>query len=254
MTRRGVWRVRRAAAGSLALVLLGPAQARAPEGVVLPAQARVGIVNLLDAEVTHFHAARQVQDSFLKTVPVRWAVDVMLAQAAGPALEQQRLSAVPVANAPALRRLREECLVNANPDKGLSKACAAGFAAAAAAEHVDALLILGPAGNDGSHGPRRKELPDYMRGWCAVTGLATAPASALLNLTELLVVVATPKGAVLAAHEWGGAAAGAWAGFAPGADLRALTAGELDPLQPLFGDLLKQQTGAALARVAVAPR
>lgn len=250
MTRGGVLRVWVGPAGWLALGLLATAQARAPERVALPAGARVGIVNLLDAEVTHFHAARQVQDSFLKTVPVGWAVDVMLNQAAAPGLEQQHLAAVPVASAPALRRLREDCLVNANPDKGLSKACAAGFAAFAAAEHLDALLILGPAPNDGGHGARRKDLPDYMRGWCAVTGLAAAPATALLNLTELLVVAVTPRGAVLVARQWGGAAAAPWAGFATNADLHALDARALDPLQPLFGDLLKQQAAAALAQLA----
>ena len=93
-----------------------------------------------------------------------------------------------------------------------------------------------------------------MRGWCAVTGLASAPGTALLSLTELLVVAVTPQGAALAAHQWGGADTGAWGGFAPGADLRALTEGDLDPLQPLFGEQLKRQVAAALARLAVAPR
>jgi len=41
----------------------------------------VGVVNLLDAEVTHFHAASQLQDSFLKTHAVSWSVDAMLGEA-----------------------------------------------------------------------------------------------------------------------------------------------------------------------------
>ena len=37
--------------------------------------------NLLDAEVTHYHAAPRVQDSFLKTQPVPWSVSAMLLEA-----------------------------------------------------------------------------------------------------------------------------------------------------------------------------
>ena len=43
--------------------------------------ARVGLITVLDAEVTHFHAAAQVMASSLKTQPVPWRVDLILGQA-----------------------------------------------------------------------------------------------------------------------------------------------------------------------------
>ncbi|MBV9619459.1 MAG: hypothetical protein JO341_00400 [Gammaproteobacteria bacterium] len=251
---RSVWRAVRGLTW-FALAALGVAAGRAPEPVALGAGARVGIISLLDAEVTHVHAARQVQDSFLKTYRVGWAVSVMLTQAASPLLEQRHLAAVPLEADAALRRLRASCLVAANPAKALPKECALGFAQFMSAQHLDALLILGPAPNDGAHGPRRKDLPEYLRGWCAVTGASAGPAAALLNLTELLLVAVGPPGAVVVGHQWGGAGEAAqWGGFAPGTDLHALGERQLDPLQPRFAEMLRQQAGAVLAQLPLNQR
>ena len=57
---------------------------------------------------------------------------------------------------------------------------------------------------------RRKDLPEYLRGWCVLTdGRMPGSAPTLLNLTEMLLIAATPKGAVLAQaavgrgeHQW----------------------------------------------------
>ena len=48
------------------------AAAAPPAGAQVGAGERIGIVNVLDAEITHFHAARRVQDSYLKTYAVNW--------------------------------------------------------------------------------------------------------------------------------------------------------------------------------------
>src|SRR5580698_6475232 len=93
--------------GSLALgallALLGGvpsarcAAAAAPAGAQVRAGERIGIVNVLDAEVTHFHAARRVQDSYLKTYAVTWPVSAMLGEAVRERLGQLQLAGVPVA-------------------------------------------------------------------------------------------------------------------------------------------------------------
>src|SRR5271169_5087544 len=144
-----------------------PAASR-PAQLLLPAGARVGVVNLLDAEVTHFHTARRVQDSFLKTYAVNWSVGAMLAEAVRERLAQLGFVSVPVAAGEALKRAREECFLNANLAKPLAKGCAAPYAQLATAEHLDGLIVLGPGLNDSTHAQatRRKDLPEYLRGWC----------------------------------------------------------------------------------------
>src|SRR6516162_5098361 len=86
--------------------------ARPPPALALPAGARVGVVNLLDPEVTHFHSSRQIENSFLKTYTVNWSVSAMLLTAVKDRLGQLGLTAVPVASSDALRRARESCFLD----------------------------------------------------------------------------------------------------------------------------------------------
>jgi hypothetical protein len=209
---------------------------------------------VLDPEVTHFHAARQVQGSFLKTYPLGWSTPDMLTDALRARLAQLGVTAVPVRASEALLRAREECFLNANLAKGLAKECAPPYAQLASQERLDALIVLGPGLNDGTHagGTRRKDLPEYLRGWCLVTGEEGASTPTLLSLTELLLIGAPPSGPVLAAREWGGAATGKWVGFSAPADLKALPAAQLEQLRPLYQAMLEGQGAALLAHLHVA--
>ena len=100
---------------ALCAVLLGstpvelPA-ARPPATLALPVGARIGIVNLLDPEVTHFHGSRQIENSFLKTYTVNWSVSGMLLAAVKDRLSQLGFSAVPLAPSDPLRRARESVI------------------------------------------------------------------------------------------------------------------------------------------------
>jgi hypothetical protein len=235
------------------LVAMGTAAAKEPVTLQLPAGARVGVVNLLDAEITHYHASRRLQDSFLKTYPVKWRVSAMLLAAVSGELTQRGLAPVPLAPGAELSRARESCFLNAELAKGLPRECAALFAKLSAAEHVDAIIVLGPGRNDSTHaaGARRRELPEYLRGWCFVSGEGS-PDSAplLLSLTELLLVAAGPSGAQLYDREWGGEADG-WTGYEPPADLKAMPERQLDQLQAPFSGRLQRQAGALLAHLQV---
>jgi hypothetical protein len=223
-----------------------------PVQLPLPAGARVGVVNLLDAEVTHFHTARRMQDSYLKTYTLNWSVAAMLTEAVRERLAQLGFVAVPVAPGDALRRAREECFLNANLAKPLAKGCAPPYAQLAAAERLAALIVLGPGLNDSTHAQatRRKDLPEYLRGWCVISGEG-ASVPTLLNLTELLLLGLTPKGPILVDREWGGALTQTWSGFTAPPDLKALPEGQLQQLQPLFAALLKQQAGGLFAHLEV---
>ncbi|MBV8305913.1 MAG: hypothetical protein JO203_16135 [Gammaproteobacteria bacterium] len=221
--------------------------AKPPATLTLPAGARVGIVNLLDAEVTHFHASRQIENSFLKTYTVNWPVSTMLLGAVHDRLAQLGLTPVPLAPSDALRRSRESCFLEASLAKGLPKECGPLYAQLAASEGVSALVVLGPGRNDSAHaaGTRHKELPEYLRGWCFVTG-GSEPLPVLLDMSELLLVGVSGSQGQLIARAWGGDGK-SWSGYRPPADLKAFPAQALDQLQPLYAEMLKQQADAALA-------
>ena len=237
-----------------ALVGLAPAvpyAARAPATLVLPPGARVGVVSLLDPEVTHFHASRQIEDSFLKTYTVNWTVSGMLLAAVQDRLTHMGLAAVPLAPSDELRRARENCFLDAALAKGLPKECGPLYAQFAASQGVSALIVLGPGRNDSTHagGARHHELPDYLRGWCFVTGGPQA-LPVLLSMTELVLIGVSGSNAQLFGRAWGGDG-GSWIGYQPPPDPKAFPAQQLDKLQPLYGAMLKQQADRALAPLQV---
>ena len=233
----------------------GPAAARDATEMTLAKGARVGVVNLLDPEVTQFHSAKSLKDSFLKTRTVNWPVAVMLGQALKDRLAEMGLVLVPVGGTNLLERSREDCFLNSAPGKGLPKECGPPFAELAAAEHLDAIIALGPGLNNSAHaaGGRRKDLPDYLRGWGFVTGADASPSGkpTLFNMTELLLFSVSPSGAVLRGREWGGNYTLEWADFMPPPDIKDLPQQQVDQLQPLFGSLLSRQSSRLLDQLEV---
>ena len=225
--------------------------AHPPPSLALPAGARVGIVNLLDPEVTHFHASRQIENSFLKTYTVNWPVSSMLLAAVRDRLGQLGLAPVPVSASDALRRARESCFLDASLAKGLPKECGPLYAQLAASQGLAAIVVLGPGRNDSAHagGTRHKELPEYLRGWCFVTGGPDPPV--LLDMTELLLIGVSASQAQLVGRGWGGDGK-SWAGYRPPPDLKAFPEQQLDQLQPLYGTMLKQQADTALGPLQLA--
>src|SRR5882762_3967581 len=113
------------AAAAAAFTVLGGTAGAAPRpaDLQLVAGAHVAVVNLLDAEVTHFHASRRLENSFLKTYTVDWPVHGMLMEALRERLTQMGLVPVAAAATEALRRAREACFLNAALAKGLPNAC-----------------------------------------------------------------------------------------------------------------------------------
>jgi hypothetical protein len=227
--------------------------AKGPTSVALPAGSRVGVIDLLAPELTHFHGSRRLENSFLKTYGVNWPVNAMLLAAVADRLAQLGLVALSISGGEELMRTREDCFLNAQLAKGLPKECAPVFERLAAAEHLSAMIVLGPGRNDSNHagGSRHRELPEYLRGWGFTTfeGYTTPPQ--LLNLTELLLVNVTPDGAQLVDHEWGGDG-GAWTGYKPPADIKSIPDQQLKQLQPLFAALLQQQGASLLTHLQVA--
>jgi hypothetical protein len=240
----------------LACAMAGPlAVAKDPTQLLLHKGARVGIVNMMDAEVTHFHTSKALADSFFKTHLVNWQVDSMLTDAASQRLTQLDLVPVPLGASDALMRNRDESFVNNSVAKGLPKEVARQFAQLAAAERLDALLVLAPGLNNSSQaggGTYRKDLPDYLRGCGYVTSdLNGKPA--LFDMTQVLLIGVTPDGAKLQAREWGGGYTDEWVDYTAPADPKRVPLELLDKLQPLFGRMLAKQTGRAMDWITVAP-
>jgi hypothetical protein len=239
----------------LACSIAGPlAVAKDPTQLLLHKGARVGIVNLMDAEITHFHTGKVLAESFFKTQLVNWQVDSMLSEAISPRLTQLELVPVTMGASDALTRNRDEEFVNNSVAKGLPRDVARQFAQLAASEHLDALLVLAPALNNSSQagGAIRKGLPDYLRGWGFVTS-DTGEAPSLFNMTQVLLIGVTPDGATLHARDWGGGYTEPWADYAAPANLKQVPLEQLDKLQTPFARILATQAARVMERITVTP-
>src|SRR5215831_18128197 len=148
-----------------------PAWARDEPALTLTKGARIGVVNLLDPEIFHYHESNAIQNSFLKTHTVQWAMDSLFLEAVKQHIAQIGFEAVPVLPSEGLERGRQEFFIDGSVSKGLSRACADEFTQMAAADHVEAFLVLVPGVNDSAHAgsSRHRDLPDYLRGWGFVT-------------------------------------------------------------------------------------
>lgn len=216
--------------------------------------ARVGVVTLLDPEITHYHASNNIQQSFLKTHTVKWPVDGMFLEAVRQRITQMGLEPVAVSPSDALARGKQEFFVENSVSRGLSRECADEFTRMAAADHVDAFIVLAPGVNDSAHAgsSRRKDLPDYLRGWGFITREEQPAAKpAVFNMTQVLLVSGTGGVALLRAREWGGEYADTWAGFVPPADLKAMPDEALDSLGPIFSALVARQSSRVFDQIYV---
>jgi hypothetical protein len=239
-------------AGSVA----GPfAVAKDPTQLMLHKGARVGIVNMMDAEVTHFHASKVLSESFFKTHLLTWNVDSMLADAVSQRLTQLELVPVPLGATDALMHDRDQNFVNNSVAKGLPKDLARQFTQLAAAERLEALIVLAPGLNNSSQaagGPYRKDLPDYLRGWGYLTGDPTQK-PVLFNFSQVLLVGITPEGARLQAREWGGGYTDEWADYVAPPDPKRPPVEVLDKLQPFLGRILSKQGARVTDWITVTP-
>jgi hypothetical protein len=232
------------------LVACSLAAAKDPEPLVMQKGARIGVVNLLDAEVTQYHTARVLAQSFLKTQLVGWSVETMLSDAVTPRLRQLGLVPVPLGPGDALIHDRHEAFVNNSVAKGLPREIAREFATLAATARVDALLVLVASLNNSSQaaGPPRRGLPEYLRGWGFVTTDSPGKTS-LFNMTQVLLIAITSEGATLRARQWGGNYTEELADYAPPADPKQLPPDLLDKLQPMFARMLAGQAARVMDRI-----
>jgi hypothetical protein len=233
-----------------------PVGAREAQPLVLARGERVGVISLLDAEVTHFHAAKAIQDAFLKTQRVDWSVEAMLADALKDRVAQMGLVLVALAVTDELDRSRENCFLNGNFNKSLPKECVLPLQHLAAAEHVQGLIVLAPGLNNSTHAgsSRRKDLPDYVRGWGFITGEVSASgAPTLFSMTEMLLVAPSGEGPQLRGREWGGNYALDWTNFVTPADPKAISTQAYAQLQPLFASILSRQSARLLEQLQVGP-
>ncbi len=224
--------------------------------LTLPGGARIGVIDLLNTDITHFHTGRGGgNNTFMRTYSVRWPLAEEVDQPLANAIQSAGFTAVPTAASDLLRKQREAWFLSTTRSNKLTKACAQELARSAADGKLDAIVVVAPGFNDSPQaveGTRLRQLPQYVQGWgfTTVEDDRGSMNPVLFNLTQILLIEITPDGAKLRHREWGGAYLYDWVGFTPPPDLRSLPDAEVEKLRPLVADILSRQTTRLLTHLA----
>ena len=173
-------------------------------------------------------------------------------------LAQMGLEPVAVRPSQGLERSRQDSSSTTRVLKRpVEAACAQEFTQMAADDHVDAFIVLVPGVNDSDHAgsARRKDLPEYLRGWGYVTKAEQPGAKpTVFDMTQVLLVSATGGTALLRAREFGGAYTDDWSLLHPAGGPQGAPAADLDSLKPVVSGLLTRQSNRVFDQIEVVRR
>jgi hypothetical protein len=207
---------------------------------------RIGIIDMMTPDVTHFHIGATPVKSFLRTYRAAWSVADVIDEPLIWSLTNIGLEPVSLQASELLRRQKQSWIMS-NPQKTkLARGCLEELQRVMSEESLSALILIAPGPNsnpESVEGNRLKKLPDYIQGWGFSTSdeIDGITKPVVFNLTQILVVQKTTEGVRLEHREWGGSYVYEWANFAPPADLKALPDGEVAKLKPVIADVMKRQ-------------
>jgi hypothetical protein len=243
----------------LSMALAAVAQAQDTRKLSLPPGARIGVIDLMNTDVTHFHTARAAANSFMRTYKVDWSLATQLDQPLAERIRSAGYLPVPIEPSDLLRRNRQDWFVTTTRSQRLAKACNEELARIAAEQQVAAIVLVAQGTNASPEmgpGNRLRQIPPYIQGW----GFSTVEESAgdaakpmIFNLLQLVLVEITPEGARLRHREWGGRYLYEWSTFVAPADMRVLPDEEVQKLQPLLVDVFSRQVNRLFERIEPAP-
>ncbi len=235
------------------LALGGPVFAADPAPPI-PAGARIGIIDMMSTDVTHFHVGKQPVNSFMRTYRGSWSLADVIDEPLIWTLTNAGFEPVAVQPSDTLRHQRQAWIVSTNESNKLPRACNDELERIMSAENLVALIIVaaGPNTNPESiEGNRLKKLPAYVQGWGFSTSDdpegTTKPV--VFNLTQMLLVQRTPDYTRLGYREWGGGYVYEWSNFSPGTDLKTLPDAEIAKFRPVIADVMKRQIARLMPHI-----
>lgn len=225
------------------LLLAGPAAVSAELAQAIPAGGRVGVMDLMAPDVTHFHVGKSPTRSFLRTYRGGWSAADVIDEPLIWQLTNAGFEPVSLQPSELLRRQKQSWIVQSPKAEKLPKACLEELQKMFDSERLAALILVGPGLNSSPEGTRLRKLPEYIQGW----GFSTSDEPGgiekpeVFNLTQMLLVQKTTDGLRLEHREWGGAFVYEWSDFMPPPDMKAIPRTEVEKLRPVITDVMKRQ-------------
>jgi len=229
----------------------------AADDLSLPAGARVGIIQVMSTDVTHYHVGKNRQGSFMRTYRVSWPISEIIESPLAAQIREAGFEPLVLEPSDQLRRQTRSWFITTSQSARLPKAAMEEVERVIAEENLAALVLVTPGPNanpESIAGNRLRRLPVYVQGWGFSTsdepdGIAKP---VVFNLVQMLLFGHDGNDVEFAFREWGGGYVYEWANFDPGADLKALPAEEIDKFRPIISDVLQRQVGRLMPHIKAA--
>ncbi|MEJ1966576.1 MAG: hypothetical protein WDO56_35575 [Gammaproteobacteria bacterium] len=212
----------------------------------IPAGARIGIIDMVTNDVTHYHAGAKEVNTFLRTYRGDWDAADLIDAPLMSALTGAGFEAVAVGASEELRKERQSWLVENPRANKLPRGCLKELGRIMTDQNLAALIVVAPGANTDPEyveDNRWSLLPRAVQGigFSTSDGPNGTTKAVVFDFTQMVVVVKTPDGPRLVARDWGANRIYAWPGFDPGANLKALSAAQLVSLRPVISDAINNR-------------
>ncbi len=218
--------------------------ADAPPSV--PAGARVGVIDIVTNEMTHYHVGKSEATGFLRTYRGKWSPADVIDEPLITALTGAGFQPVAIAASEALLKDRDSWLIKSPKSGKLARGAMKEIGRILTEQNLGALIIAAPGSNNEPEFDTRNRmsrLPSSMQGF----GFSTSDEPdgitkpAVFDFTQMIVVAKTADGPALLVRDWGGIRLYDWPGFAGAQNIKALTDEQIAPLQALYADTVKRR-------------
>lgn len=212
----------------------------------IPAGGRVGIIDMVSNDVTHFHIGRTEVNNFMRTYRGGWVAADLIDDPLIAALNDAGFQPVAIAPSDTLRKERQSWIVEKPRSERLPRGCMKELGRIMTEQNFVALVVVAAGANSEPEfvdGDRYSRLPGTMQGFGFSTSdmpIGTTKAG-IFDFTQVIVVAKDGDGQALVLRDWGGNRVYDWPGFDPGPNLKALSNEQIDQLRPVFADTMKKR-------------
>jgi hypothetical protein len=212
----------------------------------IAAGGRVGIIDMVTSDVTHFHIGKSEVNNFMRTYRGNWVAADLIDDPLIAALMAAGFQPVSVPVSPELRKERRSWIIEKPRSDRLPRGAMKELGRILTEQNLAALVVVAPGQNSEPEfvdGDRYSRLPGTMEG----LGFSTSDApigttkAGVFDFTQFLVIVKDGDGQALLLRDWGGNRVYDWPGFDPGENLKALTDDQIAQLRPVYTDALKKR-------------
>jgi hypothetical protein len=215
-----------------------------------PAGARIGIIDVVTSDVTHYHIGRGETSSFMHTYRGDWVAADLIDDPLVASLTSAGFEAKVIAPSPELREQRQDWIIDSPRSNKLPRACMKELARIMTEQNFAALVIVAPGANSEPEfvdGDRYSRLPRTLQG----IGFSTSDEpigsvkTAVFDFTQMIVVAKDGKGAAIVARDWDGNRIYEWTDF-DGSNLKSVSDAQIAQLRPLIADAIKKRIATRL--------